>query len=270
VADRPIETSFGFTNFSTRFYAALRIRVHGDDGAAAYFATPLLPPGATERVRFLDSIGQECPPSLDFQVFLYARVNADVPIGLDPEETVDPSPLVAGEVLQVPACAIQPLETYTIVNFDAPEGQARVKFAQATPVEQAIRELDLFPNPDAAWEVSGVDAALAAAVPPPPAERVPISGRVSLSDGTGLEGVGVLIRTRFRVRLPDDDASNDPDAGFGEPIDVVATDADGRFEFLRPGGAYQVEFFADDLLFRPPTLELETPSDVIVVIAEPL
>jgi hypothetical protein len=270
-SSRDIETSFAFTNFSTRFYAALRIRPHAADGEPDEFeATPLLPPGATHRMRFFPALIEGCPGSIDVQVFLYQRANEDVPIGLDEGEAVDPRPVVAGAIEDVPACEIQPLETYTIVNFDAEAGVARVKFAQGTPVEEVIRERGIFPNTDATWDVAGVEPDLADEPAPPPAEKVPISGRVTLADGTGLENVGVLIRARFRVRLNDADAGNDPDAGFGEPMDVTATDTDGAFRFERPGGGYQVEFFADDLLFRPPALELETPSEVVHVIAEPL
>ena len=79
-----------------------------------------------------------------------------------------------------------------------------------------------------------------------------------------------MIRTRFRVRLSDDDPSNDPDAGFGEPIDFTETDAAGEFSFDRPPGAYRIEFFSDDFSFRPATIDVESPLDVILTVAEPL
>ena len=55
-SDLPIETSFAFTNFSIEQYAVLGIRDHANTGGD-YYITPLLPPGATHRIRFLDSLG---------------------------------------------------------------------------------------------------------------------------------------------------------------------------------------------------------------------
>ena len=266
----PIETSLGATNLSTEFYVIFQIRTHAPEAQESDFATTaLLPPGATQRVRFLDLLGDPCPERVDLRVFLYERIDADVPIGLDPDEEVLPDPIASGEIRDLPACDLQVVETYTVVNWDAPRGQARIKIAQDTLIEQAIVAADLFPNVDAAWEVSGVDAAL----PGPPIEPAPsnaIAGRVALIDGTPLADIGVLLRTRFRVRLDDDIAANDPDAGFGEPIAVTESDADGGFSFPRPAGAYRVELFSDHFAFRPAIIDLETPSERIVVIAEPL
>ncbi len=234
-----------------------------------YAATPLLPPGATHRVRFLDLLGDPCPRRVDLRVFLFERVNSDLPIGSDPGEQVVADPHASAEMLGVPACDTQVVETYTIVNWDAPLGQARVKLAQDTQIDSAIRASGIFPNVDAAWEVTGVDALLA---PPDPiaAPNLPIAGEVIALDGSPLPGIGVLIRTRFRLRLDDGTASNDPDAGFGEPIAVTATDAIGEFAFARPAGAYRVELFSDNFAFRPAIIDLETPSERIIVIAEPL
>lgn len=264
----PIETSFAFTNFSMHDYAALGIRDHADP-EGPFVLTPLLPPGATHRQPFLDALNASCPDALDLRVLIYRRVRHDLPIGLDEGEAVEPEPIVAGEILGVLACGVQVLETYTIVNWEAPEGTARVKIAQNTRIDDAIRASGLFPNVDAAWEVSGVLPGLAETPSPSPAAKLPIAGRVTLADGTGVEGVGVLLRTRFRVRLDDDNPDNDPDAGYGPPIDVTDTGPDGRFAFERPAGAYQVECFSDDYLFRPAVVTLETPSDVVRVIAEP-
>ena len=101
--------------------------------------------------------------------------------------------------------------------------------------------------------------------------RLPIDDRIlSAADGSPVEGAGVLLRTRFRVRLGDDDDGNDPDSGFGDPIAFATTDADGAFEFQRPAGAYLVEFFSDDLLFRPDQILVESPLQVINVVAEPV
>ncbi len=262
----PVETRLAFTNLSTRFYAAMQIRSHGD---GVFAASPLLAPGATFRADCAELLGAPCPAAMDVRILLYRRVHEDVPIGLDETEEVEAVPLVAGEVIAVPACEVEPLETYTIVNWDAPEGTARVKFAQGTAVDTYIRQRNLFPNTDAAWEIAGVAAALADIAPPPLADAEPVSGRVTLADGSGVENIGVLLRTRFRVRLDDADAGNDPDTGWSDPMAVTKTDAAGRFAFDRPAGVYQVEVFADGYLFRPVVVEVETPQQQVIIIAEP-
>ncbi|NLX20274.1 MAG: carboxypeptidase regulatory-like domain-containing protein [Phycisphaerae bacterium] len=262
----PVETRLAFTNLSTRFYAAMQVRTHGD---GEFVTTPLLAPGATFRADCAELLDAPCPGSLDVRVLLYRRVHEDLPIGLDATEEVEAVPLVAGEVRAVPACEIEPLETYTIVNWDAPEGTARVKFAQGTAVDSYIRQQNLFPNVDTAWEISGVTPALAEVAPPPLADPEPVSGRVILANGTGVENIGVLLRTRFRVRLDDADEGNDPDSDWSDPIAVTKTDAAGQFAFDRPAGVYQVEVFADGYLFRPVVVEVETPQQQVIIIAEP-
>lgn len=268
--DTPIETSFAFTNFSTQYYAALRIRPHDDADTSGFAQSALLAPGATYRRRFTDEFVGGCPAALDLVVLLYKRVNDDMPIGLDPTEDVEQAPVAAGRVDDIPACGVQPLETFTIVNWDAPEGQARVKLAQSTPVDTAIRASGRFPNPDAAWEFDGVDPAIPNPAPPDAPAFGSIAGRVTTADQTPVAGIGVLIRTRFRVRLNDNDTTNDPDAGFGEPFDVTETDADGRFRFTRPPGGYRVEFFSDDFLFRPAIIDVEAPVATITTVVEPI
>src|SRR5690606_23188781 len=146
---------------------------------------------------FADLTTSTCPGSLDLRVFLYRRINEDEPIGLDPGEAVEPAPIVAGEVANVPACAVEPVETYTLVNWDAGEGVARVKIAQDTAIDATIRSQGIFPNKDAAWDVVGVDPALAAVPPPSHAPANRVAGHVTLADGTGVAGIGVLLRTRF-------------------------------------------------------------------------
>jgi hypothetical protein len=266
-----VQTGFSFTNFSKRFYATVGLREHNPSGeGASFFLTPLLPPGATFRGDFFEAVGNGCPLFIDLRLLLYRRINEDVPIGLDPGEEVESSPLVAGELLAVPYCDIAPLVSFTIVNWDAPPGSARVKLAQDTPVDTALRASGLFPNVDAAWELDGVDPTLSDTVPPPPADVVAIAGRVTLADGAAVSGVGVLLRTRFRVRLDDADESNDPDAGFGDPIAFTTTDENGAFSLDRPAGGYQVELFSDDNTFRPAVILIEAPISVIQTIAEPL
>jgi hypothetical protein len=270
----PVETRFAFTNFSRQFYAVLDVREHGATQAsgqtAPFVKTPLLAPGATHRIDFTDLLGNACPDALDFQLFLYRRVNDDLPIGLDDGEVVDPTPIVAGLIQNIPACNVQSLVTYTVVNWDAPEGTARVKIAQGSLIESSLASSGRFPNVDVAWEIQGVDPSLADEPPPAHAPVESIAGRVTLTDGTGVNNVGVLVRTRFRVRLDDNDPANDPDAGFGDPIAFTITGDDGIFSIDRPAGAYRIEFFSDDFSFRPAIMDLETPITVIRVIVEPL
>ncbi len=270
--DLPIETDFLFLNLSRQSYASIQLREHTADtdlADAPFSSTPLLAPGAALRGRFLDLIGSACPQDLDLRIMLYRRTNDDLPIGLDAGEQVDVQPVVAGEVLNLPACSVATLAAYTIVNWDAPEGTARVKIAQDTAVDDEIRRSGRFDNIDAAWEVVGVSPELADSPPPVLAESVPVGGRVTLADGTGVERVGVLLRTRFRTRLDDSDVTNDPDVGFADPIAFTETDADGGFAFERPPGAYQVEFFSDDYLFRPPDVIVELPIEQMIIVAEP-
>ncbi len=265
----PIETSFSFINFSTTMYAQLELRSSDgspDDGD--FFKTPLLAPGVTYRRRFLETLAEACPKRLDLRVLLYARINEDVPIGLDAGEAVGTTPVVAGEVIGVPACTGTVVETYTVVNWDTPNGTARIKIAQATPVEQLIRSLGLFPNPDAVWEIAGVSPNLSNTPPQSLAQMGVIIGRVTTVGGVGVDNIGVLIRSRFRVRLGDDDLANDPDAGFGDPIDFVVTDVDGTFRFDRPAGAYRVEAFSDEFAFRPASVDVESPVDTLWFVAE--
>lgn len=266
----PVETRFLVTNLSRDYYAALQMRAHVDEGEPnEYVGLPLLPPGGLWRGDFAEYLGTGRPAALDFRLFLYRRVDSDTPIGLDPTEEVERTPVVAGQVQGIPADDGTPLRSWTITHFDAPEGIGRVKFAQDSEVDTLIRSLGLFDNPDAVWEIDGVAEELADVPPPDLAPAEPIAGVVRTSDGAGVEGIGVLIRSRFRVRLSDDDPDNDPDVGWSDPIAVAVTDADGRFRFDRPVGAYQLEVFADGWLFRPAVLDLETPLEDIVVIAEP-
>ena len=267
----PIETRFSFLNFSTRYYAVLGIREHTDSGGPFEFRySPLLAPGATIRSNFTEFTGSANPTSLDLRLLLYRRVNDDVPIGLDETEAVELAPIVAGEVFDVPAASVQTLETYTIVNWDAPAGVGRVKIAQCSLVDQAIRDSGRFANDDAAWEIVGVDPDLASVPPPALADDAPITGRVVLTDGTPLEGIGVLIRTQFRTSLDCADPGNDDDTGYSAPIAFTITDDAGAFQLDRPAGVYQVEFFSDDYAFRPGILRVETPLEDITVLAEPL
>ena len=262
----PVETRFAFTNLSIGAYAALEMRAHGDPD---YVTLPLLPPGGTYRDDFTEVLGNACPGALDFRLLLYRRVNGSIPIGLDTGEAVETTPMVAGEVLGVPACDVEPVEVYTIVNWESPEGTAKIKFAQDTPVDTRIRQLGLFPNADVAWEIAGVDPTLATIAPPSLAPSDAIAGRVVGRNGAGIENIGVLLRTRWRARLDDTNASNDPDSGYSAPIAVTKTDNNGRFSLARPAGVYRVEVFQDGYLFRPDVMDVETPLSEIIFVAEP-
>jgi len=265
----PVATRLAFTNLSLTYYAALALRPHTDGGDAAWVSSPLLAPGATWRADFADLLDTACPGSLDLRIYLYRRVNEAVPIGMDETEEVESTPVVAGQVLGVPACATALIEDYTVVNWEAPEGTARVKIAQGTDIETEIVRLNLFPNVDAAWEVTGVDSALLPAEPPALAANEPIRGQVTAVDGTGIENIGVLLRTKYRVRMDDTDTTNDPDSDWSDPIAVTVTDAAGGFQIDRPAGVYRVEVFADGYLFRPPWVDVETPLEQITILAEP-
>jgi hypothetical protein len=92
---------------------------------------------------------------------------------------------------------------------------------------------------------------------------------VTATDGTGIENIGILLRSKFRVRLDDNIPANDPDSDWSDPIAVTKTDAAGGFQIDRPAGVYRVEAFADGYLLRPPWVDLETPLQQITILAEP-
>jgi len=277
-AGLPVNTQFVFMNFSTRYYAVLALREHNDSGELSEFnRTSLLPPGASFRADFIDFTEQLCPASLDFQLCLYRRVNdgmdPPIPIGLDEGEQVESVPIVAGQIDNMPGpCAgFNTVGIYTVINWDAPTGTARVKFAQDSAVDEMIRDSGRFSNVDSAWELTSVDPELASEPPPSPMPNNLIAGRITLPDGSGVEDIGVLLRTKYRVRLDDADASNDPDSGFSnDPIDFTMTDSSGVFRFERPPGIYQIECFSDHFGFRPSAVEIESPLETIWIIAEPL
>jgi len=264
----PIETGFSIVNLSKTFYLTVGLREHGS--AAAYFVSPLLAPGGTSRIAFVDAIHAACPASVDLRVFLYRRVNQTTPIGADEAELVESTPAVAGEIENIPACSVETLETYTIVNWDAPDGTARVKIAQCSNVDAAIRTTGIFNNNDNVWEVNGVDARLLNSAVPDHAVVSPITGRVIKANGAGLGGVLVLVRSRFRTRLDCADPDNAADSGYSDPIAFTVSDETGAFSIDRPAGVYRLEFFSDDVAFRPGLMDIETPLDDITVLAEPL
>ncbi|MEK6674975.1 MAG: hypothetical protein AABZ47_04890 [Planctomycetota bacterium] len=276
-ADSPIDTRVFLVNFAQRLYATARIREHRppDDLSGFSDTIPLLPPGGIHRASFRDFMDTGCPGAIDVEVLLYRRLNEDMPIGLDPGEEIIPMPVAAGRIFNLPACCIVPVETYTIVNWEPVDGVYRVKFAQGTAIDEFLDRTNRFPNADNVWGFDGVDLTLAELAPPPAAQTDALQGRVvevvesdSVSEARGVAGIGVLLRTRYRVRLGDDDLANDPDDGFSDPIDFQITDNLGVFSFERPAGAYRVEFFSDDYVFRPDSIDVESPNSGIEVLAE--
>ena len=253
-----METEFSLVNLSQQWYATIGLRPAASDDSA-YVQSDLVPPGAVFRERFFELFPETggCPDRLDLRVYLYKRANDDVPIGMDPGEAVESQPVASGEVLNVLACEQVVASTYTIVLRDSEEGTGVLRFAQETGAEQertftgrSLPDLDTVPEHLASASLSGV---------------------VTLEDGTPVEGIGVLVRSRYRVSSDDSELCPDEPVGlcFGEPIAIDSTDEEGRFSFDRPPGAYQVEVFADGFTFRPVWVVVESPIDNITFVAEP-
>lgn len=265
----PVQTRFSVINFSQRFYAVIGIREHrpGED-ANPYSYTDLTAPGVTVRADFDVVAESGCPNAIDLRLLLYRRTNEDMPIGLD--ETIEPAPIVAGEVLNVPVCSIQVLETFTIVNWDAPEGTGRVKLAQCSEIDQWLTTGGPFDNALGVWEIVGVDPALAGAAPPSLADTSPITGRVVLSNGTGISGILVTVSPRWRDALDCGDPDNADDTGYGGPIAYDVTGTNGSFSIDRPAGVYRIELYGDGYAFRPAIIDVETPQQSMILLAEPV
>lgn len=256
----PFETEFSLVNLSQRWYAAIGLRpAASTQGQEEEFTrSDLIPPGGIFRERFFTLFPETggCPDRLDITVHLYKRLNEDIPIGLDPGEAVDPTPVASDELLDVVACEAVVVSTFTIVLRDSDEGQGVLKFVQET----GAAELRAFEGTNLP-ELEVVPELLEAAL---------LEGQVLLPDGTPLGSIGVLLRTRFRVTDDDRELCPDEPVGFcySEPIAFDLTDDEGRFSFDRPPGAYLVEVFADDFEFRPVFVAVESPIDNILFFAE--
>ncbi len=264
----PVETELLIVNTSSRWYVTMGLRPDSAEDESGFdFQSKLIPPGALFRERFINIFPQTggCPDRFDLRVYLYKRINEDIPIGLDETEEVDPIPVASAELLDILACEVVVASSYTIVLRDSQEGVGILKFAQELIGEQ-----------DGTFSGNTL----------PPLDPIPdlldnanLSGRVIMDDGVGIEGVGVLLRTRVR-RGDDDPACCSINSGgptdvedatvccYGAPIAVETTDMDGQFSFDRPPGAYWLEVFADDLLFRPVAVTVESPIDNIIFIGE--
>jgi hypothetical protein len=260
---------YEFANATQNHYVAMAARLHVEQGQAEHYAVlPLLPPGASARGDWEDLLGTGCPDALDVRVYVYRRVNEDVPVGLNKTDPVEPTPVFAGEVRGVPACNAAFLDLYRILAWVEP-GVLRVEFSSSDAVKAEILRLGLFGEGKHVWDVTGVDPVLAGVGPPERAPLLPIEGRATLVDGTGVENVAVLLHTSVRYRLPDSDPTNDPDSAFGDPIAVAKTDATGAFRLDWPAGAYLLQFSADDYLFRQWTMVVHPPVHHVLVLVEP-
>lgn len=254
----PVETEFFLLNLSRRWYATIGLRPTDETGD--FTQSKLIPPGAVFRERFLvlfpDTGG--CPDRLDLRVHLFKRIHEDLPIGLDPEEQVEPQAISSAEITDVEACEVVVLSTYTIVLLDSPEGTGVIRFAQESGGEQQR-------------SFSGRNLPDLANVPLRLLDDAPLSGRVLFEDGSPAPDLGVLLRARFRVNVDDSELCPDEPVGlcFSEPIAFDITNEEGRFSFDRPPGAYMVEVFGDGLLFRPGFVVIESPIDNILFVAEP-
>ncbi len=250
----PVETEFSLVNLSRRWYATIALRPAATNGQTPgqFVQSKLIAPGAVFRERFFELFPETggCPDRLDIRVHLYKRANEDVPIGMDPGEAVLTDPVASAEISDIVACEQVVASTFTIVLLDTDEGEGAVRFAQETGAEATVRFngnnlANLDPVPDLL-------------------DNATFTGEVLLDDGTPVENIGVLVRTRFRI------TDNDPELFFSDPIAITITDMQGSFSFDRPPGAYLVEVFADDFEFRPVSVMVESPLDNITFFAEPL
>ncbi len=254
----PVETEFALINLSPRWYATVGLRPSAAPGIpeTEYIQSDLIPPWAVYRERFRTLFPQTggCPDRLDLRVYLYKRVNEDVPVDIDPGEEVDPRAVASGEA-SILACGTVVAGTFTIVVLETTEGMGAVRVGEGTAAEDVV----IFEG-RALPDLEVVPARLASA---------PLSGRVVTPEGTPVDEIGVLLRPPPTI----DDRVRCPDAPvgvcIGAPISFTKTDSEGRFAFDRPPGTYQVEVFADGMLFRPGFLVVASPIDDILFFAEP-
>jgi len=268
----PVETEFFLLNLSRRWYFAAELQpvTASDQPNGDFQLSPLIPPGAVMRQRFLDLFPEDaypgvggCPDSLAIRAYVYKRVQdvttdgVPIPLGEVTDSDIDPVPPASDELKPIPACEAIAVSTFTIILLDTDEGTGRVRSFQGTAAEnsQEFKGQNI-PAPPEVPELFGDQ---------------PIEGEVITASGEPVEGVGVLLRGRFR-RMADDRELCPEEQNFtcfGDPIDVAITDASGAFRFDQPPGAYRVEVFADDFLFRPDRILIESPIDNVTFVAEP-
>lgn len=261
----PVETEFFLLNLTRDRYLTAGLRGNdalGSGNNRPFVQSELLPPGAVLRRRFFDLFPETggCPDRIDIRVHLYHRVNAGVPIGLDPGEAIVPIAFASDEFLGVPACETNIVaSTYTIVLRESQNDDGELIFRQDIPgFDVPIKMLNgrKLPNLEQV---------------PPLLASEPLMGQVLSPQGEPVPNIGVLLRTRFRVTDNDQAICPDEPVGrcFSDPIAIDVSDAVGRFTFDRPPGAYRVEMFADGFLFRPVSIIVESPLNNITFIAEP-
>lgn len=267
-AGPPIETEFSLINLSRQWYWTVAMRTSGSGGAYRQLSE-LLPPGAVLRKRFLDVLPESggCPEKIDLRLYLFSVTQDSVPTivpgdpcagdqctQLDFDSFVDPNSVIATEFSGISVCppGAVPLSTFTMALLES----GLVRFAQGSGREEKrMIKRELLPSPDPMPTVLDGDD---------------ISGVVLNELGDLQAGVGVLLRTRYRVNEDDTElCPNDPvGLCLSDPIAFCVTDEQGAFCFSRPAGAYLVEVFGDGFLFRPKFELIEAPIDNILFVAE--
>lgn len=278
----PVETEFFLLNLTRNRFLTVALRDNDASGSGDtrdFVQSPLIPPGAVLRQRFLDLFPATggCPDRVDVRAHLYQLKNehalpGSIPIDGVPcvdnppvESDVDPVAVASAEFSGVPACELIVLSTYTIVLRETEDVFGELVFAQGVPgLPAPVRRLT---QPELA------DLATL----PPMLPDEPLSGQVITEHGQPVGGIGVLLRTRFRITEDDTDICPNADICLGDepagfcysgPVALCRTTDDGRFEFNRPPGAYRVEVFQDGFQFRPCSVIVETPLNNITIIAE--
>lgn len=258
----PFETEFFLLNLTRDRYLTVALRDNDLEGTGddrPFVQSPLIPPGAVMRRRFFDLFPetQGCPDRLDLRVHLYKQTNPAKPIGRDPTDPGELAVLASAEFLGVSACEAVVFSTYTIVLRETETEPGDLVFFQDFGSASPIRTIP--------------DKALADLEEVPPLlESEELTGQVLMRDGTPLPDIGVLLRTRYRVTVNDTELCPDEPVGrcYSAPIAYDITDAQGRFTFDRPPGAYMVQAFADGFLFRPGFVIIESPLNNVTIIGE--
>jgi hypothetical protein len=187
-------------------YLSFRATVPG----FAPLVSPVLPPGG-EYFRDLGELfGTLCPNEIVLEAFAFARAHPEQPALRD--ETVVPVPYASARIDLLPTRDFGCRADVDSITLDDPIG---FSIWEVDEGEQAI-------GFEASWLAPERQSGLQAGEPPvaePPA-LFPLSGRVVNLNGRPIPNV--------EVRLDD----------LGES---VLTDADGRFEVMRPVGSYLVQ-----------------------------
>ena len=258
----PFETEFFLLNLTRDRYLTVALRDNDLEGTGddrLFVQSPLIPPGAVMRRRFFDLFPatQGCPDRLDLRVHLYKQTNPGEPVGRDPTDPGELFIFASAEFLGVSACDLVVASTYTIVLRETETEPGDLVFVQDFGSASNVKTI---PG-KALADLEEV---------PPLLESEEFAGQILQRNGTPLENIGVLLRTRYRVAGDDTERCPDEPVGrcYSAPIAYDITNEQGRFSFDRPPGAYMVEPFADGFLFRPGFVILETPLNNATIIAE--